>query len=291
MINKIINKYQKEGLVGIFAAIYRRIVHVRVKSYLLFEEIVSSNNGIEIGGTSSIFEKRNMIPVYPFVHSLDNCNFSSNTVWEGKIEEGLKYFYDKKHLPGRQYVLEATDLCEIEDDRYDFLLSSHMIEHTANPIKALKEWLRIVKENGHLILVVPHKDATFDHNRPVTTLEHLIQDYDNNMTEEDLTHMNEILELHDLSMDVEAGNYEQFVERSKKNYQNRCFHHHVFNSLLVAELMDYLNVKIRAIEAVLPMHIVVIAQKLPNGHMADNKAIFEFIRSSEYQSPFPSDAI
>ena len=291
MINKIINKYQKEGLVGILTAVYRRIVHVRVKSYLLIEEIVSSNNGIEIGGTSSIFEKRNMIPVYPFVHSLDNCNFSSDTVWEGKIEEGLKYFYDKKHLPGRQYVLEATNLQGIGDESYDFLLSSHMIEHTANPIKALKEWLRVVKENGHLILVIPHKDATFDHNRPVTTLEHLIQDYDNNMTEEDLTHMDEILELHDLSMDIEAGNYEQFVERSKNNYQNRCFHQHVFNSFLVAELMDYLNVNIRAIEAIVPMHIMVIVQKLPNGHMADNKAIFELIRSSEYRSPFPSDVI
>ena len=47
-------------------------------------------------------------------------------------------------------------------------------------------------------LVVPHKDKTFDHNRPVTSLNHLEEDLDNDVDEDDLTHLPEILELHDL---------------------------------------------------------------------------------------------
>ena len=92
-------------------------------------------------------------------------------------------------------------------------------------------------------------------------------------------------------MDVEAGTYQQFSERSKNNYENRYFHHHVFNSLLVVKLIDYMNLQIKDIEAIIPMHIIIIVQKLSNGEIPDNKAIFEFINSSKYKSPFPSDNI
>ena len=195
------------------------------------------------------------------IKDLDNCNFSSNTVWEGEINKGSTYHYHKAHKPGRQYVLEATDLHEIKDETYEFVLSSHVIEHTANPIKALKEWIRIVKTGGHLILLIPHKDGTFDHNRPITTLDHLVQDYQNDVTEKDLTHLDEILKLHDFSLDPESGTLLEFTERSKNNDENRCLHHHVFNSHLVIELFDYLQLSIKAVEAIAPMHILVIAQK------------------------------
>ncbi len=114
MIKSIMTKYQKEGLMSVLNAIYRRLRPIRVKSNNLIKEIVSSGIGIEIGGVSSIFKKKNIIPIYPIINSLDNCNFSNNTVWEGKINEGLRYFYDENHASGRQYVLEATDLYKIQ---------------------------------------------------------------------------------------------------------------------------------------------------------------------------------
>lgn len=91
-----------------------------------------------------------------------------------------------------------------------------MIEHTANPIKTLKEWLRIIKADGHLVLVIPHKDGTFDHKRPTTTVEHMIEDYKNGTDEYDLTHLDEILEYHDLKLDPDAGTFEEFKTRSLK---------------------------------------------------------------------------
>ncbi len=292
MVKNIIKKYKREGGLGFLRAIYRRISPIQVKIYPLIKEIVSVGSvGIEIGGPSSIFQKRNIIPIYPIINSLDNCNFSISTVWEGKINEGLTYLYDKSHEQGRQYLLEATDLSPIANETYDFLLSSHMIEHTANPIKALKEWRRVIKEGGHLILVIPHKDGTFDHNRPITTLDHLIQDYENDITEKDLTHMDEILDLHDLSMDLEAGTHQEFSERSKNNYENRCFHHHVFNSSLVIELIDHLKCKIRAVEAIAPMHILVVAQKLADNKIPNNEDFIKYVRSDKYKSPFHSDKI
>ena len=60
---------------------------------------------------------------------------------------------------------------------------------------------RGLKKNGKMILILPNKNACFDHLRPYTNIEHLIQDFTQNIGEDDLTHLDEILELHDLNMD------------------------------------------------------------------------------------------
>lgn len=291
MIKQVITKYKNEGLIPVVKAVYRRIWPSKARSFHLIKEIVSSGRGLEIGGISPVFQKKNILPIYPFIEYLDNCNFSGNTVWEGKISKGSTYYYDEIHEPGKQYVLEATDLNEIEDDAYDFLLSSHVIEHTANPIKALKEWMRVVKAGGYLILLLPHKDGTFDHSRPVTSLDHLIEDYQNDITEKDLTHLDEILTLHDLALDPEAGTHSQFVKRSEKNYENRCLHHHVFDSHLVVQLLDYLQLDIRMVEAIAPMHILIVARKPLYNSSPNNEKFYNYIRSNQFQSPFPSDQI
>jgi hypothetical protein len=65
--------------------------------------------------------------------------------------------------------------------------------------------------------VLPNKDHTFHWQRPVTILEHIIDDYENQTAEDDFTHVDEILKLHDLSKDLPAGNPEQFRSRSANN--------------------------------------------------------------------------
>ena len=42
---------------------------------------------------------------------------------------------------------------------YDFVFSSHSLEHIANPLKAISEWLRITKKDGYIIIIVPEKRA------------------------------------------------------------------------------------------------------------------------------------
>lgn len=124
-------------------------------------------NGIEFGGPSSLFFYR--LPLYEMVNKLDGCNFSKNTVWEGEIAEGNSYNYYKSKT-GFQYISEANDLKEIASEHYDFLLASHCLEQCANCIKTLQEWLRLLKPGGYIILILPDKRFTFDHNREVTTL-------------------------------------------------------------------------------------------------------------------------
>jgi hypothetical protein len=77
----------------------------------------------------------------------------------------------------------------------------------------LNEWARIVKPGGAVVLVLPKKESNFDHRRP----EHdrgSADHYVNDVGEDDLTHLDEILALHDLKRDKPAGTPAQFRERS-----------------------------------------------------------------------------
>jgi len=52
---------------------------------------------------------------------------------------------------------DAEDLSVFSDGCMDFVYSSHTLEHVVDPVKALKEWLRVVKVGGYLVLYLPHK--------------------------------------------------------------------------------------------------------------------------------------
>jgi len=218
-------------------------------------------SGIEIGGPSQAFSRRGVFPVYPMVGNLDNCNFSASTVWEGILQQGKTFVFDPKKPAGQQYLAETTALNGLPSETYDFVLSSHMLEHTANPILALLEWKRLLADGGTLVLLLPDRRYTFDHRRPVTTLAHLIDDFKAGMGEDDLTHLQEILALHDLERDPDAGNMEAFKARSLRNMENRCLHHHVFDTRLATDLLSYAGFKICAAEEMAPHHILVLASK------------------------------
>lgn len=264
-----------QGVKGLMYAVSSRtqcLFGIRAASFRAFEGLLRDKNGIEIGGPSQVFSSKGIFPVYPIVEHLDNCNFSSTTVWEGEIKDGDTFQFDQKKPDGRQYIVEANAMGCLPSDYYDFVLASHMLEHTANPVLALSEWQRMLKDQGSIVMLLPFKDGSFDHRRPVTTMEHLIADFTCGMTEDDLTHMPEILALHDLERDPEAGNLADFKARSMRNFENRCFHHHVFDTQLAVSLMNYMGMQIKAVEIIQPTHILIVAQKMKSGVIPDNFA-------------------
>ena len=216
--------------------------------------------GIEVGGPSVFFSFKNAFPVYLFAKKIDGVNFSNNTLWEGKIEEGNLYTY-YKNKKGFQFIGEAAHLREVPDLSYDFVLSCHSLEHVANPIKALKDWSRVMKTNGRLVLVLPNKEFTFDNKRPITKLSHLIDDFTNNITEEDSTHFEEVITLHDFKQDTFVQSKEDLIKRTNLNIENRAVHHHVFDLELVKELLIYCGFEMIHQQTYPPFHLVSVAQK------------------------------
>ncbi|VTU02535.1 Methyltransferase type 11 OS=Acidiphilium sp. JA12-A1 GN=ACIDI_19c00220 PE=4 SV=1: Methyltransf_23 [Gemmataceae bacterium] len=53
---------------------------------------------------------------------------------------------------------DAQLLAKHPDDRFDFLHSSHCLEHVRDPREALRNWVRVVRPGGHLVVLVPDED-------------------------------------------------------------------------------------------------------------------------------------
>jgi SAM-dependent methyltransferase len=53
---------------------------------------------------------------------------------------------------------DAQFLAKIKDETYDFVYSSHTLEHLDDVVLALKNWYRVLKKSGYLILYIPHRD-------------------------------------------------------------------------------------------------------------------------------------
>jgi SAM-dependent methyltransferase len=207
--------------------------------------------GLEVGGPSAVFQKRGLWPAYPFAERIDNCTFHHQTVWgtsDGTFKVGR----------GKHYIAEGGAI-PVPSGSYDFLLTCDVLEHMANPLGALAEWRRVLKPGGRLIMIVPDPRQTFDHRRPVTSLEHLIADQDKD--ESDLTHLPEILELHDLQRDPLAGTFEEFKARSADNLHNRCLHHHVFSEDLARAVVTTAGFEVSSVGTYRPCHILVVAEK------------------------------
>jgi SAM-dependent methyltransferase len=221
-----------------------------------FQRLVAGKSGLEIGGPSDFFVRR--LPLYQVAHVVDQLNFSADTVWS-RAESNSPSDVAPALARGRSIICDATDLRAVPDAQYDFLLSCHNLEHIANPLKALTEWVRVIRPGGHLLLIVPNKTENFDHRRPDTRFEHLLEDFQSEIDEHDMTHLDEILALHDLSRDSEAGDIEQFRARSLRNFENRCLHHHVFNMPLVCEVMRHFGLSVQR-NATTPAEFIAVGQ-------------------------------
>ena len=181
-------------------------------------------------------------------------NFSADTTWWVKGETDA-YSYSGRVL-GRIFIADAVSMDCIPDAGYDFVMSSNNLEHLANPIKALKEFIRAAHPGGTVIVIVPNKNFCFDHKREYTTFEHLLSDFESDTPETDLTHLPEILELHDLAMNPPAGDIEHFRKRSLDNYNNRCLHHHVFCLNTLRRMFEHLGLEVLHVGECLHNHMI-----------------------------------
>jgi SAM-dependent methyltransferase len=71
---------------------------------------------------------------------------------------------------------DAQTLANVADNAFDFVFSSHCLEHVHDPREALHNWVRVVRSGGHLVVTVPDEDlyeqgvwpSTFNTDHKVT---------------------------------------------------------------------------------------------------------------------------
>jgi len=190
--------------------------HRRPYSRSLIRQFAPDGIGLEIGVGA-----RTIAPT--------NRTILSDAFSEHGVHDSIaKVFFKGDHIP-------------YANDSFSFVLSEHVMEHIANPISALKEWIRVLGPSGKIILFLPHKERTNDRYREVTTLSHLIQDYENNVAYNHDGHFEDWR-----SNVVDKGLMpEHYRHMAKEELLNTCsIHHHVWTAKEIIQLLEYLGLKI-----------------------------------------------
>jgi len=186
-------------------------------------EILNNKKGIEFGGPTELFqEPRHNMLLYPYV-ILDGGNLYEDNFFQEKITNVFSY----SNKIGAQIKVDCANVDDIKNikDKYDFVVTSHVIEHIANPIKAIKSWSdNILVSGGYILSVIPDYRYCFDRKRPITSIEHIVSDYNNNVNEDDKTHIEEQKSMHDWTY----GGHKDFYKLCENNGKTRVVHHHTF---------------------------------------------------------------
>jgi SAM-dependent methyltransferase len=130
---------------------------------------------------------------------------------------------------------EKCFLENFSDEKFDLLITSHTLEHFANPLKALSLWKKCLVRGGLVVNIVPNKLHCWDRNREYTTFEHILSDFENNTMEDDMTH------LHESSCMIESRP-SYYSDVGNKN-ESRVIHHHVYSTDVLAKCHEYCGFK------------------------------------------------
>lgn len=97
--------------------------------------------------------------------------------------KGLDIGSGRWPLPGAKPVDLAIgyNAMTLPDEEYNYIFSSHCLEHLQDPVKALEHWKTHLKPDGVLFLYLPHPDMKYW--RPQHCRKHLHMWYPRDMVE------------------------------------------------------------------------------------------------------------
>lgn len=126
----------------------------------LFDYIDADKPALEIGPLHSPFLTRPRFDVY-----YADINSTEEVIALYQKDTNVDV---SKIVPIDYMVKDVTYAQAVGDKRFDAVFSSHVIEHTHDIIRHIREIGDVLTEDGRYILCVPDKRFTFDHFREVT---------------------------------------------------------------------------------------------------------------------------
>lgn len=132
-------------------------------------------------------------------------------------------------------------LGKIEKGSLDFIIANHFLEHARNPLGCIENWLSKLKPGGIIFMAAPDKKYTFDVDRELTPLDHLVEDYRSSSKERlkpDRQHYKEWATLVDkVPVDEIEGHVRKLMEA------DYSIHFHTYTLQSFLEMLDYLKRK------------------------------------------------
>ncbi len=80
------------------------------------------------------------------------------------------------------FVDDGFTLTTVPTASQDFVIANHVLEHSPNPAQVQINWGKVLKKKGKIFVSVPVAETCFDRGRAITTLEHLIEDFNIGLT-------------------------------------------------------------------------------------------------------------
>jgi SAM-dependent methyltransferase len=121
-------------------------------------------SGVEIGGLNSPLE----LP--------DGTSVRYADVKPGHELSELYGYLERVQQP--DIITDLESLNGIDDESLDFLVADHVMEHVEDPFQALASINRVLRQGGIAFIALPDKRFTFDIRRSLTSLDHLIRDFE-----------------------------------------------------------------------------------------------------------------
>jgi SAM-dependent methyltransferase len=195
--------------------------------------------GLEVGALSS-----------PYIFNAD-CKLEYADIYDNdKLREilnkiPLENLYKNK-LVKVKHILKPPKYFfdDIENETFDFVYSSHSLEHSPNPVATLTEQLRITKSNGIIYSVIPNKKNTYDRFRKVTPCVDLIKKFENNIFEHTLEEAIDVIKNSD-NHELYNKNKKRAEEYAKEMITNKegIHHYHTFDETNTMEMIIYITKK------------------------------------------------
>lgn len=128
---------------------------------------------------SSVDPRDTVLEIGPFTKPLmrgPNVRYFDVLDKEKLIIRAAEHNYNAEAPVDIDYVSGNGDL-GIVDARFDFVVSSHCIEHQPDLIRHLQGVERLLNANGKYLLVIPDKRYCFDHFMPLTAIDDVMTAY------------------------------------------------------------------------------------------------------------------
>ena len=139
-----------------------------------------------------------------------------------------------KKLADVHIIDDGEKLLSVSDSTQDFVIGNHFIEHCENPVEAFRNMLRVLRIGGVIYLSIPDKRYTFDVDRPVTSTEHILKDYEQGPVQSRRGHCEEWARLVDKTPEAQV---EGRIAQLLRNETNLHYHYHVWTQTEILEMV------------------------------------------------------
>jgi predicted SAM-dependent methyltransferase len=146
-------------------------IDIPYRNTVVLENLKLDGLGLEIGPSHNPIAPKNK--GYN-VEILDHLS-KDDLISKYQMHEGI----DTSKIEEVDYVWNGEPISQLigKNNIYDWIIASHVIEHTPCLVTFLNECSKVLKKDGMLSLVIPHRNYCFDYFNEISSISDILDSY------------------------------------------------------------------------------------------------------------------